>query len=410
MDIVNGNISERLGGAEFGKSEGTYKFAVIKEAKARAKINHPDVPLIDMGVGEPDMPACSEIVETLYREAGKPENRYYSDNGTQEFSEAAARYLDKVYRVGNIDPCTGILHGIGSKPILAMLPAAFINPGDVTLTTIPGYPVISTWTKYFGGEVYNMPLKEENSFYPDFTGIPGDILKKAKLLYINYPNNPTGQIATEDFYRQVVDFAYKNRIVVISDAAYAPLTYDGEKPLSFLSVEGAMDIGVEIHSLSKAFNMTGWRMAFVAGNSKIIAAYGKVKDNTDSGQFRAIQKAGMYALDHAEITGRIGKKYSKRFDMLVEALNELGFNAKKPKGSFYCYVKSPKGTAGGVEFKNAAQTAKFLIENALISIVPWDDAGPYLRFSVTFEAASELDEKNIIEEMKRRLMALKLVF
>jgi len=410
VDFTSDRISERLGGSSFGKDAGTYKFAVIKEAKARARHLNPYLPLIDMGVGEPDMPAESGIVDVLYREAGKAENRFYSDNGTQEFYETAAGYLKKVYGVNNIDPVKNILHGIGSKPILAMLPACLINPGDFTLATVPGYPVISTWTKYFGGQVYNLPLQEENSFYPDLYSIPKDVLEKAKILYINYPNNPTGQVAAKEFYSQVIDFAYKHKIIVVSDAAYAALTYDKEKPLSFLSVDGATDVGVEIHSLSKAFNMTGWRMAFVAGNAKVISAYGTVKDNTDSGQFRAIQKAGIYAMNHPEITKEICRKYSRRFDLLINALNELGFNAKKPKGSFYCYVKCPKGTENGGMFKSAEETAKYFIEKALISVVPWDDADAYLRFSVTFEAESEEGEKNVINEMKNRLGSLKLVF
>lgn len=410
MNFVDEIIAERLGGSEFGKDAGTYKFAVIKEAKARARYLNPDIPLIDMGVGEPDTPAVPEIVEILYREAGKAENRFYSDNGTKEFYEAAVIYLQAVYGVNNIHPERNILHGIGSKPILAMLPACFINPGDITLTTVPGYPVISTWTKYLGGQVYNLQLKEENSFYPDLKTIPEDILKKAKLLYINYPNNPTGQIATKEFYRQVIDFAYRNEIIIVSDSAYATLTYDGERPLSFLAVDGAKDVGVEIHSLSKAFNMTGWRLAFVAGNEKIINAYGAIKDNTDSGQFRAIQKAGIYAMNHPEITERICAKYSRRFDLLVSALNELGFNAKKPKGSFYCYVKSPKGTEAGEFFNSAAEAAKYFIEKALVSVVPWDEAGSYLRFSVTFEAGSEVEEIEVINELKNRLGKLKLIF
>ena len=403
-------ISERLGGVNFGKGTGSYKFAVIKEAKARAGRLKPDIPLIDMGVGEPDMPAPPEIVEVLYKEAGKPENRFYADNGIYEFYEAAARYLEKVYDVRGVDPAVNILHGIGSKPVLAMLPAAFINPGDITLATVPGYPVLSTWTRYLGGEVYNLPLREESSFYPELDVIPDDILKRAKLLYINYPNNPTGQIAIKEFYTKVVDFARKNRIIVVSDAAYAGLTYGDAKPLSFFSVEGAMDVGVEIHSLSKAFNMTGWRMAFIAGNSKIIDAYGTIKDNTDSGQFRAIQKAAIYAMDHPGITEEICKKYSRRFDLLVCALNEAGFKAAKPGGTFYCYVKCPKGTENGILFKNAEEVAKYFIEEGLISVVPWDDAGAFLRFSVTFEAKSEQEEENIINEMKKRLHGLHLVF
>ena len=169
MDYISPKIAERLGGSNFGRDTGSYKFAIIKEAKARARMLNPDIPLIDMGVGEPDMPANSEIVNVLFQEAGKPENRFYSDNGIQEFYEAAASYLQKVYDVNHIDPEGNILHGIGSKPILAMLPACFINPGDITLATVPGYPVISTWTKYLGGETYNLPLRKENDFYPDLS-------------------------------------------------------------------------------------------------------------------------------------------------------------------------------------------------------------------------------------------------
>lgn len=253
-------------------------------------------------------------------------------------------------------------------------------------------------------------MSEENSFYPDLDIIPSDILKWAKLLYINYPNNPTGQTATKEFYTKVMDFARKNRIIVVSDAAYAALSYEDAKPLSFLSVEGAMEVGVEIHSLSKAFNMTGWRMAFIAGDSKIIEAYGAIKDNTDSGQFRAIQKAGIYAMNHPEITKGICEKYLRRFDLLICALNEVGFKASKPGDIFYCYVKCPKGTEDGIQFKNAEEVAKYFIEEGLISVVPWDDTGAYLRFSVTFEAKTEQDEENIINEMKMRLKNLKLVF
>lgn len=410
MDYISAKIAERLGGSNFGKDTGSYKFAIIKEAKARARMLNPEIPLIDMGVGEPDMPARSEIVNVLYQEAGKPENRFYSDNGIQEFYEVAASYLQRVYGVNHIDPERNILHGIGSKPILAMLPACFINPGDITLATVPGYPVISTWTKYLGGETYNLPLRKENDFYPDLSSIHGSILEKAKLLYINYPNNPTGQVATVEFYRQVIDFAHRHQIIVVSDAAYGALTYDGEKPLSFLAIDGATDVGVEIHSLSKAFNMTGWRMAFLAGNSNVIRAYGAVKDNTDSGQFRAIQKAGIYAMKHPEISEQICRKYSRRFDLLVNALNELGFEAKKPKGSFYCYVKCPKGAGNDVRFASAGEVAKYFIEKALILVVPWDDAGAFLRFSVTFETESEIQEKDIINELKNRLGSLNLNF
>jgi LL-diaminopimelate aminotransferase len=403
-------ISERLGGINFGKSTAIYKFELIKRAKAAAKRAHPDVNLIDMGVGEPDWPADELVVRALSEEAGKPENRWYADNGIPEFQEAASKYLERVYGLSGINPSENIVHGIGSKPVLAMLPLCFINPGDYLLTTVPGYPVVATHTKYIGGEVFNMPLLESNSFLPDFGKVPGDILKKAKLMYLNYPNNPTGAAATPEFFSQVVAFAKKNNIVVIHDAPYAALTYDGYKPLSFLSSEGAMEVGIEVHSLSKAFNMTGWRIGFVCGNSRAVNAYATVKDNTDSGQFRAIQKAAIQALSHTEITDRTVEKYSRRFDLLVRALNELGFNAKKPKGSFFCYVKAPSGTENGIVFNSATEFSEFLIKESSISTVPWDDAGKFIRFSVTFEAADQSEEKKVINEMKERIRKLKLIF
>lgn len=409
MSFFDDKISERLGGLNFGKSTVIYKFELIKRAKAAAKKAHPELTLIDMGVGEPDWAADTEVVNSLVLEAGKPGNRWYADNGIEEFQNAAAKYLQKTFALKSISS-DNIVHGIGSKPILAMLPICFINPGDILLTTVPGYPVAATYTRYLGGEVYNLPLLESNSFLPDLDSIPQSILNKAKLLYLNYPNNPTGAVATSDFFKYVVDFAHKNDVVVIHDAAYGVLTYDGYQPLSFLSVDGAIDVGIEVHSLSKTFNMTGWRMGYICSNNKAVKAYATVKDNTDSGQFRAIQKAAVTAFNNPEITERTKQKYSRRFDLLVNALNEIGFNAKKPKGSFYCYVKAPEGTADGKEFKTAAEFSEFLIHNSLISTVPWDDAGRYLRFSVTFEADSIEKEIEVVNEMKRRMERLKLRF
>ncbi len=409
-NFVDDKIAERLGGTGFGKSTVIYKFELIKRAKAAAKKAHPDVNLIDMGVGEPDWPADELVVKALAEEAGKPENRWYADNGIPEFQEAAAKYLEKVYGLKGLNPSEHIVHGIGSKPILAMLPLCFINPGDILLTTVPGYPVTATYTKYLGGEVYDLPLLEANDFLPDLDSIPEGVLEKAKMLYLCYPNNPTGAVATPEFFSKVVAFARKNNIIVVHDAPYAALTYDGYKPLSFLSVEGAMEVGVEVHSMSKAFNMTGWRLGFICGNPKAVKAFATVKDNTDSGQFRAIQKASMEALQHTEITERTVAKYSRRFDLLVDALKEVGFSAKKPKGSFYCYVKAPAGTENGKVFNTASEFSEFLITESLISTVPWDDAGKFIRFSVTFEAGSPEEEKEVINELKRRMKALKLVF
>lgn len=400
---IQQQFADRIGGANYGKDTAIYKFEKIKRAKAAAKKDFPNIELIDMGVGEPDEMADAGIVAKLAEEAAKPENRGYADNGIAEFQEAAARYLEDVFQVKGIDPVREIVHSIGSKPALAMLPSCFINPGDVTIMTVPGYPVLGTHTKYLGGEVYTIQLTEENEFLPDLTLIPEDIALRAKLLYLNYPNNPTGASATKEFFVKVVEWARRYNVIVVHDAPYSALTYDGLKPLSFLSVPGAKDVGIELHSLSKSYNMTGWRIGFVAGNPLIVKAFSDVKDNNDSGQFIAIQKAAAYGLARPEITEKIAEKYSRRHNMLVQALNELGFKAKKPKGSFFLYVAAPKGVVGGPKFNTAEDFSQYLIREKLISTVPWDDAGHFVRFSVTFIADGLEEEERVISEIKRRL-------
>jgi len=401
-------FAERIGGRKFGKDTTIYKFEKIKRAKRAAKAANPRVEIIDLGVGEPDEMAFPVVVKELQKQAARPENRGYADNGIQEYKDAAAAYLKKVFGV-KVDPVRGLVHTIGSKSALAMLPYAFINPGDVTLMTVPGYPILGVHTKYAGGEVYNMPLTKENGFLPDLKKIPADIRRRAKLLYINYPNNPTGAVATKKFFREVVEFAKKNKLIVVQDAAYAALVHKGG-PMSFLSVPGAKDVGVEIHSMSKAYNMTGWRLAFVAGNEQVVEALATVKDNTDSGQFIPIQRAGIKALADPGITQKINAKYKRRLTALVDALNTAGFHAKMPGGTFYLYVQAPKAVKGGPKFRNAEEFSQYLIKEKLISTVPWDDAGAFFRCSATFEAKNLKDEKRVLEEIKRRLGDLEPVF
>lgn len=403
-------FAQRIGGNQFGKDTVQYKFEKIKRAKSAACAKKPDIPLIDLGVGEPDGMADPAVIDLLASEARKWENRGYTDNGIQAFKDAAGKYMDKVYGVKGLDCVNEVNHGIGSKPILALLPLAFINPGDITIMTVPGYPVMGTMTKALSGEVINLPLTEENNFLPNLDLLTPEQRQRAKLLYINYPNNPTGVAASRAFYARVVDFARENQIIVVSDAAYAALTFDGEKPLSFLSIDGAKEVGVEIHSLSKAFNMTGWRLAFICGNESVVKGFVTIKDNNDSGQFAAIQRAGIYCLEHPEITEQTVMKYSRRHNMLVEALNSVGFSAKKPTASFYLYVPIPKETKDGRIFGSAEDFSEFLITEKLISTVPWDDAGSYVRFSVTFEATDEADEYRVIEEVKKRLSEVEFVF
>lgn len=403
-------IAERIGGSKFGKDTVLYKFEKIKRARRAAVAAHPEMEVIDLGVGEPDAMADEGVVKTLAEEAAKWENRGYTDNGREPFMKAAAKYMEDVYGVSGIDYETEVLHSIGSKPALAMIPQAFINPGDVALVTVPGYGVLGTMTRWLGGETYNLPLLESNNFLPDLDNIPEEILQRAKILYINYPNNPTGAFATEAFFKKVIRFAKKHKIIVIQDAAYAALTFDGTKPLSFLSIPGAKEVGIEIHSLSKAFNMTGWRMAFMVGNPLVVKAVAAVKDNNDSGQFHAIQLAGKYALEHPEITLATAEKYSRRHTMLAETLKKLGFSAKKPKASFYMYVKAPKGIKGGEKFKTAEDFSQWLLREKLISTVPWDEVEPYVRLSVTFLALGEAEEKNVMQEIYDRLSDVEFEF
>jgi len=402
-------FSDRVGGSQFGKDTKIYKFEKIKRAKRAALDANPDKELFDLGVGEPDEMADSGVVKALQLEAEKPENRGYTDNGIDEFKIAACQYMKNIFGVQNLDPNKHVNHLIGSKPGLAMAPAVFVNPGDVILMTVPGYPVMGTHAQYLGGEVINLPLTEENRFLPDLKTIDPDILQRTKILYLNYPNNPTGAKATRKFYEEVVKLAKQYEFIVMQDAAYAALTYDGNSE-SFLTVPGAMDVGVEFHSLSKAYNMTGWRIAFVVGNELIVKGISYVKDNIDSGQFAPIQKAGIYALEHPDITERTVAKYKRRLSMLVDALNSVGFSAKMPGGSFFLYVGAPKGIKGGRKFENGEEFSQFLITEMLISTVPWDDVGHYIRFSATFAAKGEEEERRIINEIKNRLSKVEFEF
>lgn len=405
-------FAERIGGNQYGKSNAIYKFEKIKRAKKSAMEAKPDLTLIDMGVGEPDAMAYPIIIERLAQAAQLPENRGYADNGGAEFKQAAADYMRRVFKVDSIDPESEVIHSIGSKTALTMFPACFINPGDYVLMTTPGYPVLGTHARYYGGQVHNLPLKAENNFLPDLDSIPEAILEKAKILVINYPNNPTGASATLEFFEKVVAFAKANQLIVVQDAAYASLIFEGN-PLSIFQVPGAKEVAVELHSLSKSFNMTGWRIGFVVGNPLLVKAYGDMKDNSDSGQFLAVQSAASVALNNPQITEEIASKYSRRMDHLVQALRNNGFDSSKPKGSFFLYVAAPKSAEFNGEttvFESGEDFSQWLISQELISTVPWDDCGNFVRFSVTFNAPTEEEEQAILKEIDRRLSQYRFQF
>ncbi len=400
-------FAERIGGANYGQGTAIYKFEKIKRAKREALTQFPHRTLLDFGIGENDDMADASVRDVLCAEANKVENRGYADNGIAAYKEAAARFMQREFGV-KLDPVTEINHCIGTKPAYAMLPAVFINPGDITLMTVPGYPVAGTHTRYYGGEVYPLPLRKENNFFPDLKAIPADIAKRAKLLVINYPNSPTGQVATKAFYQEVIDFAHRNQVVVVQDAAHILLSYQN-KPFSFLEMDGAREVGVEVHSMSKGFNMIGWRMGFVAGHERIVRAFADVKDNSDSGQFMAVQKAAAFALDQPQIPVAVRSKYQRRLEKLVAVLKSVGFDASMPGGTYFLYVKAPKG-CNHRAFVDAEDVSQFLITNLSICCVPWDDAGPFLRFSVTYSAADEAAEDQLMKTTHERLSSLELEF
>jgi LL-diaminopimelate aminotransferase len=398
-------FADRIGGANYGKGTEIYKFEKIKRAKRKAVAEHPERKLLDFGIGENDDMADVSVREALSREAGKVENRGYADNGIANYKEAAAEFMQRQFGV-KLDPVTEVCHCIGSKPAYAMLPACFINPGDITLMTVPGYPVAGTWTRYLGGEVVRVPLKAENGFLPDLEGLPADTKKRAKLLVINYPNSPTGAVATADFYKRVIEFAHKNQVVIVQDAAHILLSYAAE-PLSFLQIDGAKEVGVEVHSMSKGFNMIGWRLGFVCGHPKIVQAYADVKDNSDSGQFMAVQHAAAQALRTPGIPLAVRAKYKRRLEKLVAALKHVGFKCAMPGGTYFLYTAAPKA-AGELAFANAEAASQYLIHEQSVCCVPWDDAGAFLRFSVTYIAKDEAEEDQLMAETVARLKGMKL--
>jgi len=400
-------FAERIGGAKFGTTNEIYKFEKIKRAKAAARAARPGVELLDFGVGEPDQIAPKPIRKALKLAVDDPANRGYADNGIREFKVAAAEYMAKFFGVTDLNPDTEICHSIGSKPALAMMPLCFINPGDVALVTVPGYPVLATHTRYLGGDVVKVPLTSENKFYPDLDAIDPAVLARAKLFYVNYPNNPTGAAPTEELFDKLIAFAKKHNILIVQDAAYATLVYG--RPLSILSRPGGREVALELHSMSKSYNMTGWRLGFVAGAPRLVQAYAEVKDNVDSGQFKAIQLAACAGVADKALADKIKKHYERRLKKLVKVLKTVGFKAKMPGGTFYLYVPAPKG-AGSTVFNTAEDASQYLIRECSISTVPWDDVGPFLRFSATFESKDKQDDDRVIAELEQRLLKAALKF
>ncbi|MCY4442499.1 MAG: LL-diaminopimelate aminotransferase [Deltaproteobacteria bacterium] len=337
-----------------------YLFAEIDRKKRAALAKGVD--LIDLGIGDPDIPTPGRIIERLTETVTKPANhRYPSSSGMMEFRQAVADWYDRRFGV-TLDPATEVCSLIGSKEGVANMAVAYVDPGDVVLVPTPGYPVYEIGTNFNGGEVFFMPLRRENGFLPDLSAIPADVLGRAKMMWLNYPNNPTGAVTDESFLKEAVDFARRHKIVLCHDAAYTELGFDGYRAPSILQVDGAKEVAIELHSLSKTFNMTGWRIAMAVGCPELVATLAQVKSNVDSGVFQPVQEAAILALEHAEeFLGPIREVYQERRDTLLDGLHQAGFELPAPRATFYVWLPVPGG------WSSADFTARLLDEAGIVT-------------------------------------------
>lgn len=355
-----------------------YLFGEISRLKAKALAEGKD--LIDLGIGDPDQPTPQAIIDSLMGFASSPETHRYDESpaGDPHFLNAVSRWFKGRFGVA-IDPATEAMLLIGSKEGLAHLAWAYIDPGDISLVPDPAYTVYKVNTLMAGGEVHVMPLLAENGFLPELSAVPCDVVRKAKLLWLNYPNNPTGAVADIDFYRNAVAFAKDYDLLLVNDAAYSEVAFDGYRPPSVLQVPGAKDVAIELHSFSKMFNMTGWRIGMAVGNPDAISTLNKLKSNLDSKQFAAISRAAAYALENVNNTAAL-ELIKKRRDILVDGLNAAGWKIEKPKATFYVWAHVPAGYT-------SAQYATKLLEEAAVNVIPGNGYGEYgegyVRMSLT---------------------------
>jgi len=364
--------------AERLKKVPPYLFVEIDRLKNEKLKKGADI--IDLGIGDPDLPTPSEIVEVAKKALENSAfHRYPSSQGSEFFRKACANYMKRRFGV-EFDPETEVSALIGSKEGIAHFPLAFVNPGDVVLCPEPAYPVYHLGTLFAGGEPYYLPLLWENNFFPDLGSIPKEVIKRAKILWINYPNNPTGAVATKDFFAEAVSFAKRYGLILAHDAAYVEMYFE-EPALSIFEVDGARDVAIEFHSLSKTFCMTGWRIGFAVGRKELVQGLAKLKSNIDSGVFTAIQYAGAYALDNLErIVPPLRAVFKERRDYLAKALHELGFELRIPQATFYLWVKVPKGFT-------STDFCRKLLEELDIVVTPGNGFGPsgegYFRIALT---------------------------
>lgn len=356
-----------------------YLFAEIEKKILAKKAEGVDV--ISLGIGDPVEPTPANIIECLSREAADPANhRYPSFAGMPAFRQAISNWYEKRFGL-SFDPAKEVLPLIGSKEGIAHIQVALVDPGDTVLVPDPGYPVYKAGALLAGGTPYFMPLLPENDYVPRLSDIPGDVARAAKLMFLNYPNNPTSAVVTEGFFEDVVAFAKEYDIVVAHDFPYSEVVFDGYEAPSFLATPGARDVGVEFHSLSKTYNMTGWRIGWVLGNHEVIEALGRVKTNIDSGIFNAIQRAGIEALTGPqEIIVDMRAIYKRRRDLVVSTLRDIGIEIEAPRATIYVWAKVPQG-------HTSESFATLILERAGVVVPPGSAYGPsgegYIRISLT---------------------------
>ena len=371
-----------------------YLFGEIARAKAQAISEGKD--LIDFGIGDPDQPTPRPIIDALYDNALNPETHRYDESnaGDPVFLEAVSRWFTKRFGVP-INSASEAMLLIGSKEALAHIAWAFIDPGDISLVPDPAYTVYKVNTLMAGGEVVTMPLKAENGFLPDLSAIPADAARRAKLFWVNYPNNPTGAVADEGFYRDAVAFCRDYDLLLINDAAYSEVCFDGYRSPSVLQVPGGKDVAIELHSFSKMFNMTGWRIGMAFGNPDAISALNKLKSNIDSKQFPAISRAAAFAIENLDNNASL-ELIRKRRDVLVDGLNSLGWSVQKPKATFYVWTRIPSGYT-------SAEFAKRLLEEAAINVIPGNGYGDfgegYIRMSLT--VSGDMNGERVAQAVER---------
>ena len=370
-----------------------YLFAEIDRKIAEAKAKGIDI--ISLGIGDPDSPTLQPVVDAMHKAIDNPKNHDYPPyNGTEGFRKGACAWMKKRFGV-ELNPDTEMLANIGSKEAIAHIFFAFVDKGDYTLVPDPGYPVYHNATIFAGGTPYEMPLLEENGYLPDFDKIPADVAKKAKLMFLNYPNNPTSTVADLDFWKKAVDYCKKYDILLCSDMAYSEMTFDGYKAPSVLQVEGAKDVAIEFYSHSKSYNMTGWRVGFVCGNADAVKALGTIKNNIDSGTFKAIQEAATaaFTVDEKYIND-LNKMYQERRDAAEEGFRELGWDIKPSKATFYLWLPVPHGMTSE-EFVTA------MLEKAHVVVPPGNGYGKYGEGYFRVALTKDVDTiKKCIQRMK----------